>query len=456
MPGSVKMLKINTFLFIIFFSFQQVVVAQNIPNVKKSPRQKSFGIDTSKTEYYSTSRFLYEDHTYKNNIQTVQLSQAAFELTSQPLLTLNSDEQLKLSFDDFDVEMKTYNYTVIHCNAGWEPSVDLSPDDYLASFEQDFITDYKYSFNSLKRYIHYNVVFPNDNIKITKSGNYILKVFQDNDPDKYILSRRFMVVEEKVRIDAQVRAATNVNDRNYKQEVDFTIDHTGYEIADPFGDIKVVITQNGRWDNAIMVLKPLFMKENQLVYDYDEDNVFPGGSEFRYFEIRNLRYQSERIDKIEYDSSGYQVYLLGDERRNYKKYSTIADINGKFLIKGLEGMDPERECDYAYVHFFLPYDPPTIEGVLYVFGALTDWKYTEANKMKYNSRLKGYECTLYLKQGYYNYEYVFLQNGEKIADETFIEGMHYETENEYSIYLYHHAIGTRYDQLIGVKRVNSH
>lgn len=451
-----KMSKLKILLTILvlpgLYFFQQKGYAQK--SKKRSiSEQKPFGIDTVKENYFETSFFRYENYTYNKNIKTVQLHEKSFELSS-PLLVLNSDQQLKLSFDDFGSDYKSYNYTLIHCSSDWQPT-DISTQDYISGFPQDFLTDYKYSYNSIQAYIHYNLLFPNDNMKITKSGNYILKVYQDNDPDKYVISRRFMVVEERIGITAQVKPATIINERYYKQEIDFTIDYTGYEITNPYGDVKAVITQNDRWDNAVTTLKPLFVRENQLIYDYDEENVFPGGSEFRFFDMRSFRYQTERVKKITYDSLQNHVYLLDDEKRTYKRFVTLSDINGKYLIKVQEGTDSEREADYAFVHFFLPFDPPTTEGVLYVFGALSDWSCSEKNKLQYNYERKGYECIMYLKQGYYNYEYVFLKDGEYKADNTFIEGMHYETENDYVIYFYHHALGTRYDQLIGVKKINS-
>jgi hypothetical protein len=130
-------------------------------------------------------------------------------------------------------------------------------------------------------------------------------------------------------------------------------------------------------------------------------------------------------------------------------------MNGDFLIKVQEGSNSEVEADYCYVTFFLPYDAPLTDGNLYVFGAFNAWKCNTENLLHYNPARFGYECTLYLKQGYYNYEYVFLKDGEVAADETLIEGMHYDTENDYSIYVYHRQPGTFYDQLIGVKRLNS-
>ena len=100
------------------------------------------------------------------------------------------------------------------------------------------------------------------------------------------------------------------------------------------------------------------------------------------------------------------------------------------------------------------YEPVT-DGNLYIFGALTDWHYQKEAIMKYDSKYSAYTGTLYLKQGYYNYEYVLLKNNATVGDETFIEGNHYETENDYSIYVYNQEQGTNYDKLIAVKRLNS-
>ncbi len=405
-------------------------------------------------DYYGSNTIRYEDYIYKPNIKTVRLYDENFEL-SQPLINLGSQEKLKLSFDDLDADLKNYSFTLIHCNAAWEPS-DLMPAEYIDGFQENSINDYHYSFNTLQRYTHYNTFLPNNNMRITKSGNYILKVFLDGNPENIVITKRFRIYENKIIIQPKVFAASIIADRNFKQEIDFTINHTGYSITNPYTDLQIVITQNNRWDNAKTSLKPLFVKDMELVYDYDEDNVFTGGNEFRNFDMKSIRYHSERIGSVKYDSSsGTHVYLMPDEKRTFKRYSTIADINGNYAVKIQEGNNSEVEADYCYVHFFLPYDDVLTDGNLYVFGAFNSWKCNRENLMVYNSKRFGYEATLFLKQGYYNYEYVFLKDGATAADDTLIEGMHYETENDYTIYVYHRQQRTFYDQLIGVKRFNS-
>ncbi len=410
-------------------------------------------VDTASDDYYGSNSIRYEDYVYKKNIKTVQLHDETFEL-SQAILNLDSQEKLKLSFDDLDADLKNYSFAIIHCNSNWEPS-DLMPAEYIEGFQENTINDYRYSFNTLQKFTHYNAIFPNNSMRITKSGNYILKVFVDGNPENIAITKRFMVYQNKIIIQSKVSAASIIADRNYKQEIDFTINHNGYEIKNPYGDLKVVLTQNSRWDNAKTTLKPLFVKDDELVYDYDEDNVFPGGNEFRNFDIKSIRYHSERIYSVNIDSLGNHVDLYTDEKRSFKRYYTNQDINGNYLIKVQEGNNSEVEADYCSVHFFLPYDNVLTDGNLYVFGAYNNWKCTQENLMHYNEKRFGYECTLYLKQGYYNYEYVFLKDGATVADETLIEGTHYDTENDYTIYVYHRQSGTFYDQLIGLKRLNS-
>ncbi|MCB0429842.1 MAG: DUF5103 domain-containing protein [Flavobacteriales bacterium] len=393
------------------------------------------------------------DRTYTDHIKTVLLHMEGDPL-SMPLLELRGGYKLELHFDDMDDVFREYRYTFVHCNADWSPS-DLNQDEYLTGWPENRIPTYTHSFNTLVPYTHYQLSLPNDDVQFTKSGNYIIKVFDANEPERILITRRFMIVDRQVTVAPDLKKPSRLDDMNYKQEIDFNIFRGSYEIQDPFGAFKVVLMQNGRWDNAVTDMKPLFVKDDVLIYDDDTKNVFPGNNEYRFFDTKSLRYLSERIHDIRRDSTGTHVYLYADEKRPFKRYASQPDINGKFLVAVQEGRDAITDADYVHVHFALPMAHPMLGGDMYVYGALSDNQCEPAFKMTYNSDRLAYILDVMLKQGYYNYVYAFKAKGDSVPDITEVEGMHFETENDYMILVYDRPFGDDYDHLIGYIQFNS-
>lgn len=410
----------------------------------------------SEDQYYNNNFLRYSDFVYVNTIHTVQLTKENWGF-SAPVITLGSDERLKLTFDDFSNESKNYHFTFVHCTANWEPDTYLLPSEYINGFFDDNINNYQYSQNTIQHYVHYELLFPTDNIKPAKSGNYLLKVFLDYDQQNIVITRRFMVVDDRIQILTTVHRPTIIEDYNSMQQVDFTLNTSAFSILNPYQDLKVVVMQNDRWDNAKTNLKPIFVKDNELTYNSDQENIFSGGNEFRNFDIKSLRWHSEYIQSIGSDSlKNYYVYLFPGKKRSYLQYFSDNDINGRYKIVRQESSPAasDIEAEYVYVHFTLATEQVT-DGGIYIMGELTGWQYTNTNKMYYNKSSSQYEATLYLKQGYYNYEFVYMKDGTRAGDESYIEGSHYETENDYSIYVYYKPVSSNYDQLIGMKRFNS-
>ena len=409
----------------------------------------------SQEDYANDDQMRYEDWTYKPYIKTVQLHEASFD-ANPAILQFNSGEQLELSFDDLEADKKSYSISFVHCSANWEPS-NLVSSEYMNGFFEANILNFAFSTNTIQKYTHYSILFPQANMQFSKTGNYIVYVYQDNDKEKIVATKRFMIYDTKVTVTATTRQA-NGNDEQYeKQHIDFKINSGAYDMTNPFTDMKVVITQNNRWDNAVTDIKPTFSDTKQFTYSLDDKSTFNGGNEFRYFDTRSLRTYTERIADIRRDSAYiYHVDLKTDELRTFKTYSFYNDLNGGFLIKNQDmATNADTEADYAWVKFFLPYDNAEGSGNFYVLGKLTEWRLNKSNRMVYNYKRFGYECNLYLKQGYYNYTYVYLKDEKKGGDESLSEGNHWETENEYAIYVYHRQRGTYYDQLIAIKRFNS-
>jgi hypothetical protein len=413
------------------------------------------GVAFAQDDYVNDDQLRYEDYIYKPNIKTVQLHELSWEF-SLPLIKHNAGEQLKLSFDDLDGDQKQYSLTLVHCDAKWNPS-DLMISEYIQGFFDLNLLNFNFSINTLQKYTHYSIVFPTANMQLTKSGNYIVYVYLNGDKNKPVISRRFMVYDEKVSVIGNIRQAVGNDEQYEKQHLDFSVVNTSYDITNSHVDLKVVLTQNYRWDNAVYDIKPTFNTPTQLTFSLDDASTFNGGNEFRFFDTRSLRTYTERVKNIYKDSlNRNHVELMNDENRSYLNYIFYNDINGDFLIKNKDmASNQDTEADYVWINFFMPYDNPSSEGNFYVIGKLTNWKFDKVNRMTYNYKRFGYECNLYVKQGYYNYIYAFRKDKSKAGDETLTEGNHWETENDYIIYVYHRQRGTYYDQLIGMRKFNS-
>lgn len=395
-----------------------------------------------------------KDLVYDDNIQTVLLHPPADQLLP-PVIRLNSTDKLRLSFDDFSPEYYRFKYTFVHCTEDWETS-NLDQMDYLDGFFEGDITQYEFSLNAIPPYIHYNLIFPNNDIRIKISGNYILKVYLDTpDDENVIFTRRFYVVEPLVRVEAEIPYyPKNLEFVRKKQQIDFKLFTPDLFSAQPLQRVTVTIQQNGRWDNIKQGIKPTSTMLDQLNFDYREGIVFEGGNQYRNFDMKSYYYQSMYIREIINGPEGYEVILHTDNNRARKPYSVIEDINGRKLIKARTNQNTSIEGEYAKVDFWLR-QPRIKDADIYILGALNDWQLDNKSKMRWDSRNNMYRGSLLLKQGYYNYLFVVVPRGETRGSVSVIEGDHWETKNNYTFFVYYRERVPEYDRLVGYARFNS-
>jgi hypothetical protein len=404
--------------------------------------------------YYQPNLLLYEDHTYSPTVHTVQLFKKGFEM-APPVIDLNGQDQLVLRFDDLQPNIENLSYTVVHCAADWAPT-DLMPGQYLTGAMNDYLQTGRQSYNTLQPFIHYELEVPNAMMQLTRSGNYLLKVYRGSDPEDLVLTRRFMVVEQRLQIDARVMATRNVDLRDAAQQVDLTIRYPGLFVQDPFGDIHVTILQNMRWDDARTGLAPRFVRDQELIYDFPDKGLFMGANEYRNFDLKDIRYATRNIARIDpgTGSGVYDAYLLPELKRNIRVYDNQRDLNGKFFIRNdvVDG-DP-LGTDYVNVHFALPMTGQLMDDV-YAYGGFSDLQCRKEYRMVWIPEKSSYELTALLKQGFYDFTFVTLPKNSTSPDLTVIEGSHYQTENDYLVLVYLTDRQQRYDRLVGMRFLNS-
>ena len=363
-----------------------------------------------------------------------------------------------LDFDDLDGGVKNYFYSIRLCNADWTPA-QLSYFDYVRGYSQARISTYRNSSISLTRYTHYQAIFPDRNLQPIKSGNYILSVFVNGDTSRVAFTKRLLVVDPKISIAVQVSQPFTQQYFQSHHRLQVQIDTKAFEVRYPQQQVQVKILQNFRWDNLITLTSPTFIRPEQLQYSNEMEMIFPAGKEFRWLNLRSFRLLGDRVRRQQNTDSSFSLFVKEDLPRMPRQYFYYSDINGMYINETIENINPLWNADYAKVHF--TYRPTG--GVrfnnqdLVVFGELTNYGKDPSALMEFNEEKGIYETDLFLKQGYYDYQYATKEifNGKNRFVLSKTENDTWETENSYMVLVYYRSLGGRYDELFAVRQVNS-
>jgi hypothetical protein len=382
------------------------------------------------------------------NIKTISFSQSNQNII--PILKLG--EGFQLQFDDLFGNEANYYYEITHCDYNWTPS-QIPKSEYLNGFDNQRITDYTNSFNTLQIYSHYKLSIPNQFSQLLISGNYVLKIL--NEEREVVFSRKFILYEDLATVPIQIKRARTVSNLDFKHNLEFTIKSNTLTFQNPLKNIKVVILQNGQFNNAIKNISPQYTIGNDLVYKYDTQTQFWAGNEFLYFENKDIRAANNNVARVNADNEIYSSYLYTNNARANFPYYVTEDINGNFVVKNINAEKNEIEADYAWVYFSLSAPAFRINKDIYITGMFNNYNLTPENKMDYNSQKGIYEKALLIKQGFTNFQYTVADSKGIIDHENAIDGNFYQTENEYSVIVYYRENNDRYDRVIGKGIANS-
>lgn len=395
---------------------------------------------------------------HAGSIHTVQLHPFGLP-TAHPMIPLEGG-RLTLSFDDFSPEYRTLELRIKHCTFDWYDSPDLHPADYLEGFPTLTFETIDASFNTKATFTHYAVSFPNALVRFTKSGNYIAEVYDAAEPDRPLVQQRFVVYEPLVDIEMYVHPSSIIRNKRTHQEVDLAVMHSSdrYPIYDAYDALQVVLLQNGRWETAVQGLEPQFVRGEEVTFNPTGPESFAGGNSWRFADLKSLRFASMGIERITDEGGRWHAYLEPDDPRPYAFLKAQNDLDGHFVISN-ELQDDATGSDYIWTHFTLKTFEERLQEDIYVYGAISNWSYPESHRMIWNPEARQYEASLFLKQGYYNYEYRVrpsLDRGKldyfSLQDQpssiAAIEGSHALADTPYMCVVYYWDLNG-YDRVIG-------
>lgn len=374
--------------------------------------------------------------------------------SAPPAIALGSGDRIIVSFDILGEDREYLRYELIHCNASWQPS-GLVGSEFLPGFNEGTVDDYAFSQLTTAHYVNYRIAFPSPDMAPLISGNYLLRVYPENDPDKTLLQARLMVSEQSAAVSASVTTRTDVDYNRASQQLSIAVDTERASVSDAFNDLIVTVQQNGRLDNEVALSKPLRMQGRGVaLYEHLAPLIFKAGNEYRRFETVSVHYPGMGVADISYHDPYYHFTLYTDSPRSDLPYSYDSTQHGRFTVREYNSAQSDIEADYAVVHFTLDM-PEMPDKMIFIDGDMVSRRFGPESLMVYNRATGLYECRMLLKQGAYNYQYLVVPSGSSRGLTAPVEGDFYQTVNEYTIKVYVRTPGSRYDRLISVSRLTT-
>jgi hypothetical protein len=382
---------------------------------------------------------------FNNRIKTLQVV-AGIRWLDMPIIALNSDEVINISFDDMTHEYHRYTYKIEHCEADWAPSKELFESDYIDGFaEGNTIDDSQESLNTNELYTHYKLELPNERCKMKLSGNYKVTVYDENNDKEKMFEAFFMVNENLAGISMTSTSNTDYDINGLHQQLSIQLNYGNLSVTDWKKEIKTIVLQNGRWDNAVTNPTPQYIMSDGLKWEHNKALIFNGGNEYHKFELLDVYHPTMGVERVNWDGKEYHAYLWTDEPR--PSYIYDEDADGAYFIRNSDNTEIDYTAQYMTVHFRLK--APKQDGDVYLNGNWTYDLFIPEYKMEWNSQDECYECSVQLKQGYYNYQYLVL-GPDGVTMPVTTEGNFFQTENKYQALVYYKGVGERTDRLVGI------
>lgn len=369
---------------------------------------------------------------------------------SPAVMRLGSNDVLHICFDELSHDYHHYVYQVEHCEADWTPSRELFESDWLEGFNRNTIDDYEVSINTTVPYTHYWLQIPNDKMRLKRSGNYRLHVYEEELDTREVLTVDFWITEESMPLILAATTNTDIDTNVGHQQVSLSLGYGAFRVTMPTEQIQVVVMQNGRQDNQKTGVKPTIIKSNGAEWQHCRNFIFEAGNEYHKFEVLDVSHTTMGLDDILWNGSNYEAYPFVNEVRTNYLYDE--DANGAFYIRNSDNWQNTITCDYVWVTYRLKC-PRLSSGHLFIDGQWTTDTDRSGYMMEYDDDSGMYVARILQKQGYYSYQYLW-EHPDGTLHPAPSEGSFYQTENRYQAFVYFKGIGESTWRLAAYRQIN--
>lgn len=383
------------------------------------------------------------------NIKSLQvITNDDFE--ALPVLQLQGQDVLSISFDELSHNYHRYVYHVEPCNPDWTPVEGLFESDWLEGLNDQPIEDYDNSINTTVLYTHYAFQFPNEHTNLRMSGNYRLHI-QDDDTQEEAAVIEFRVLEPITMVGLGVTTNTDIDLNDHHQQVNMTVKLNGLRVTRPNEEIQTFVMQNGREDNMKENVAPNYITNQSLQWEHNRRLIFNAGNEYHKFEVLDPRHISMGLAGVRWDDETNTWHAFPTPCEPQRSYLYDEDANGAFLLRNSDNYDAERTSEYVYIHYRLQPCRQYRDANIIINGRWTTGP-KENYIMAYNEEDQSYNLTVMQKLGYYNYQ-MLIMDMDGTTHTLPESGSFFQTENTYQALIYYKGTGERAWRLVGYQSV---
>lgn len=336
-------------------------------------------------------------------VRTIQVYRTGNE-TSTPLIRLGSGETITVSFDMLTSNSRPLTAYFYHANRDWKR--DLTPAEYLTTFQREDLLDYSISRVTDVAYTHYTYRFPTQGIDFRISGNYIVRITEQGMEDEVLFERPFFVSEQamalNIRLDNVLIAGRGYT--SIQPTVQFTPPTTH---ANAF-DYGVCFVRNDRYQMARCSARTALAVLPDIAFYLEPEDSFQLTPASYFLDLSEIRVGG-RIESTDLSIQPPVVAVAPDYAR-FPGTGLAPFLNGQTVVDAVvrNVVDPEVSAEYAQVFFrFVPLGEVRASGRVVLTGSFNNWVFDEENMMDWNAEEGWYEGAVLLKQGHYEYHYLF-------------------------------------------------
>ncbi len=230
----------------------------------------------------------------------------------------------------------------------------------------------------------------------TVSGNYLVQVFDEDNPDEVLLQTRFMLNENTASMTSSVTSRTDTDYNNRHQQISLDAGLDGTDVSDPF---KRSASRSGsertpRHPQSHRQAAAHRQQKRRLRTPRIPD--ISAGNEYRRFEMVNVHYPGLGIDHYDFAEPYYHAIIDTDKIRANDRYEYDEDQSGRYFIREFNSNYPAVDADYIITHFTL--ESPEMPGMeVYLDGDFVQRRRDADSRMVYDRNRGAYVKTMLLE-----------------------------------------------------------